>query len=205
MASSLLKKIRIRAARCTDQLLQLRAECATPEDAQRLEQCIAAMREASGRMDDVFHDYKPAVAPRRQQARSTPPLPPSDPGKAPVYGPATGVTEAQAPQPKTWATREAGRRDDDDELPFIPGKLTTEQEVELILRGKMGGFYDNKAAVQLAADADSWNLLDAAERLASIRELALKLEEDDPMDDVQLGKPAGAPAAQVVDPDNVVF
>lgn len=185
MASSLLKKIRIRAARCTDQLLQLRAECATPEDAERLEQCIAAMRDASGRMDDVFHDYAPAVAPRRQKASSSPaPLPPSNPGKAPVYGPATGVYVAPPPQPKTFATQELSRPEGEDEFVVLPDNMTDAQFVDFSLRGHTSA-YEIEAAKQLDA-MPGWLYMDAAKRAAAIRVLAAEFQAIDISDDVQL-------------------
>ena len=205
MASSLPKKVRIRATRCTDQLLQLRAECATPEDAERLEQCIAAMRDATGRMDDVFHGYTPAVAPRRQKASSTPaPLPPSDPGKPPVYGPETGVYVAPSPQAKTWQAREVISSDNDAPV-VLPDNMTDAEFVKFCLMEQTTA-YEIEAAKQLAA-MPGWAYLAADKQASAIRTAASELERDDVSDDDPLIVKPETLAALVPphDPSNIVF
>lgn len=208
MASSLLKKVRTRVARCSDQLLQLRAECATAEDAQRLEQCIAVIRDATGRMDDVFHDYQPAVAPPRQRVHVSPLAAPSTPTPPPVYGRETGITEAQPQQSKNWAFNDiVGGVGSDDDIVMLPSNMTDAEFVKHCLE-KHTTASQIDAAEALAA-MPGWPHLSDAAKASAIRRVSAEMEQDD--DFVDDSKPLVARPESLrelvppFDPANITF
>ena len=220
MASSLLKKVRIRAARCEIQLLELRAECTNVDDQRRLDVCIAAMREASSRMDAALLDIVPAPA----APTMSPPLPaavaghqmpparlPDSPvpetvrAAAPVYGPSTGVYEAKAPGMKGAAAQII--EDDRDVMPMANYHADDDEKADEILRGIRGGAYQNDAAKRLAL-RPQWGFWTGSEKLVAIDELARELEANDDTDYFPASNDAAAPAPAVdapQDPDNVTF
>lgn len=199
------KRIKARMNRCIENSLELRGLGDASEDAV-VNLCIEVMQKAQADIYTMIANAEKSKKPvRRTAASSTPaPLPPSNPGKPPVYGPTTGVYVAPPPQPKTFATQELARSQD-DEFVVLPDNMTDAQFVDFSLRGHTSA-YEIEAAKQLAA-MPSWAYLADDKQASAIRTAASELERNDTSDDDPLIVSQETLAALVPphDPNNVVF
>ena len=199
------KRLKARINRCIENSLELRGLGDASEDAV-VNLCIEVMQKAQADIYTMIANAEKSKKPvRRTAASSAPaPLPPANPGKPPVYGPATGVYEAPAPQPKTFATQELARPEDDDFV-VLPDNMTDAQFVDFSLRGHTSA-YEIEAAKQLAA-MSGWPALAIEKQAGAIRTAAAELARDDVSDDDPLIVKPETLAALVpeMDPNNVVF
>lgn len=216
MASSLQKKVRLRAGRLVEQLVELRPQCVGDDERLRLEECIGIARLAAGDLEDTFSGYKPAPRPRR----SAPVITYPQGLQPPVRGPGSGVVEALPRAPKGWAAREMMRRDADGggrQAAPAPAPATVQymdassddiRQAEAFLldcerEGDLSSHYTTMAFAEVCR-LPAWESMDAIRRAELVRSRAEEMAIDDgqpdmdeEMDSVTVvpSPPVAAPAA----------
>lgn len=180
------KRLKTRISNCIEGAVELRC-LADGQDAAIMDICVERLRKAQDEISAIIHGDEQQRKKARKPARAVPVITyPRTAAPAADRAPAAGVTEA-APKPQgSWAAREL-ERPEDDLVAFPPGG-SDELWVEYALRGQVGGVSTGEAAQQLAADAATWSVMDARERVAAIKALAAKIDADYDDD-------AGSPAA----------
>lgn len=196
MASSLQKKVRLRAGRLVEQLVELRPQCVGDDERLRLEECIGIARLAAGDLEDTFSGYKPAPRPRR----SAPVITYPQGLQPPVRGPGSGVVEALPRAPKGWAAREMMRRDADGggrqaapapapaPAPYMAATADDILQAEAFLRdcereGDLSSYYTTMAFAEVCL-LPAWKSMDAIRRAELVRSRAEEMAIDEGQSDV---------------------